>query len=164
MLEHEAGIPQLWAAPDAARSGPSAAAALAGAPLWELALLRKHYHPHVAQSAAVVAAIPPEGACAQCQQESVCQATPAANMPRFAGCHLICAAAQLGACWLSTPLGMCMVVQVLLPCLDSDIRKAHTPCHSNYCRQPQQRAMWPCSLSTGTLEALIVSCYGEQQQ
>ena len=63
MLEHEAGTPQLWAAPDTARTGPSAAAALAGAPLWEMALLRKHYHPHVAQSAAVVAAIPPEGVC-----------------------------------------------------------------------------------------------------
>ena len=72
MLEHEAGTPQLWAAPDAARTGPSAAAALAGEPLWELALLRKHYHPHVAQSAAVVAAIPPEGACMHCMQESAC--------------------------------------------------------------------------------------------
>ena len=105
MLEHEAGTPQLWAAPDAARSGPSAAAALAGAPLWELALLRKHYHPHVAHSAAVVAAIPQEGACAQCQQDPVCHATPTSNGPRFAGCDLICAAAQLGAMLAATPTG-----------------------------------------------------------
>ena len=103
MLEHEAGTPQLWAAPDAARTGPSAAAALAGAPLWELALLRKHYHPHVAQSAAVVAAIPPEGACMLWQQESACHATPAASGPRVEGCDLICAAAQSGAMLAASP-------------------------------------------------------------
>ena len=65
LLEHEAGAPPpAWAAASASgmTNGDSAAAGTAtGAPLWELALMRSHYHPHLSQAAAAVASIPPQG-------------------------------------------------------------------------------------------------------
>ena len=63
LLEHEAGAPPpVWAA----SAGPTGGladgdAALTGAPLWELALLHRHYHPSLAKAAAAVAVIPPQG-------------------------------------------------------------------------------------------------------
>ena len=61
LLEHEPGAPPpAWAA--AGLTGlTEPETALAGAPLWELALLHKHYHPHLSQAAAAVALIPPQG-------------------------------------------------------------------------------------------------------
>ena len=61
LLEHEPGAaPPAWAA--AGVTGlTEPEAALTGTPLWELALLQKHYHPHLSQAAAAVAVIPPQG-------------------------------------------------------------------------------------------------------
>lgn len=61
LLEHEPGAPPpAWAA--AGLTGlTEPETALAGAPLWELALLHKHYHSHLSQAAAAVALIPPQG-------------------------------------------------------------------------------------------------------
>ena len=63
MLEHEAGAPPpVWAASAGSTGGLSEAdSALTGAPLWELALLHRHYHPTLAKAAIAVAAIPPQG-------------------------------------------------------------------------------------------------------
>ena len=61
LLEHEPGAPPpAWAA--AGLTGlTEPETALTGAPLWELALLHKHYHSHLSQAAAAVALIPPQG-------------------------------------------------------------------------------------------------------
>lgn len=62
LLEHEAGAPPpAWAAAGGATGGSDTDPALAGAPLWELALLHRHYHPTIAQTSLAVADIPPEG-------------------------------------------------------------------------------------------------------
>ena len=70
MLEHEAGAPPpVWAASAGSAGGLSEAdSALTGAPLWELALLHRHYHPTLAKAAIAVAAIPPQGTkcCCRC--------------------------------------------------------------------------------------------------
>ena len=61
LLEHESGAPPpAWAT--AVLAGITETdTALTGAPLWELALLHKHYHTHLSQAAAAVAVIPPQG-------------------------------------------------------------------------------------------------------
>ena len=61
LLEHEPGAPPpAWAA--AGLTGlTEPETTLTGAPLWELALLHKHYHSHLSQAAAAVALIPPQG-------------------------------------------------------------------------------------------------------
>ena len=60
MLEQEAGVASwgtgLSSNPDDGTSGD----ALKGAPLWELSLTAVHFHPHVAQAAASISALPPD--------------------------------------------------------------------------------------------------------
>ena len=61
LLEHEPGAaPPAWAA-SGLTGLTEPETALTGAPLWELALLHKHYHSHLSQAAAAVALIPPQG-------------------------------------------------------------------------------------------------------
>ncbi|KAK9813219.1 hypothetical protein WJX72_010918 [[Myrmecia] bisecta] len=60
LLEHEAGAPA-WASAAVAALGLADEKVLAGAPVWELSLLTRHYHPHVAQAAASVVAMPIQG-------------------------------------------------------------------------------------------------------
>lgn len=63
LLEHEAGAPPpVWAASVGSTGGlADGDAALTGAPLWELALLHRHYHPSLAKAVAAVAVIPLQG-------------------------------------------------------------------------------------------------------
>ena len=66
LLEHEAGAPPpAWAAAGTTGLAESDSA-VSGAPLWELALLSAHYHPHLSQAAAAVAHIPPQGKSQLC--------------------------------------------------------------------------------------------------
>jgi hypothetical protein len=58
MLEWEGEAPVGGKAYSAEVEDPAEAGALA-ATLWELAALQRHYHPHVAQAAASVAALAP---------------------------------------------------------------------------------------------------------
>ena len=64
LLEHEAGAPPpAWAAAGSSELGETDSSELSRAPLWELALLHRHYHPDLAKAAATVAHIPPQGVC-----------------------------------------------------------------------------------------------------
>ena len=60
LLEHEAGAPPpAWAAAGTSEFGESDSV-LSRAPLWELALLHRHYHPDLVKAADAVAHRPPQ--------------------------------------------------------------------------------------------------------
>ena len=60
MLEQEAGVASWGAGLSGAAEEGTPGDPLTGAPLWELSLAAAHFHPHVAQAAASVAALPPD--------------------------------------------------------------------------------------------------------
>ena len=60
MLEQEAGVASWGTGLTGWAEEGSQGDALTGAPLWELSLAAAHFHPHVAQAAASISALPPD--------------------------------------------------------------------------------------------------------